>query len=430
MSWTILPMTGYVRRIVDDELDELLTGLSAVSLEGPKGVGKTATAQVRAATAYRLDSPGELQVTEADPRRLLVGAEPILIDEWQLYPSSWDLVRREVDEDGRPSRFLLTGSASPGGAPTHTGAARIVPVRMRPLSLAERGIETSVSLTSLLAGGRPAVSGTTDITLTDYVTEILTGGFPSLRGLPPRAVRAALDGYLARVVDREFPEQGMRVRHPDTLRAWMRAYAAATSTMTSYEVIRDAATPGMGNKPAKSTTLPWRDILSRLWLLDPVSAWLPSNNRFKELSSSEKHELVDPALAARLLNVTAEKLLSGESAGPPIPRDGTLLGALFESLVALNLRVYAQSAEAEVRHLRTHRGDHEVDFIVTGTDGGVVAVEVKLSATVDDDDVKHLRWLRELLGEDLRDAVLLTTGAHAYRLPDGIAVVPAALLGP
>jgi predicted AAA+ superfamily ATPase len=83
-----------------------------------------------------------------------------------------------------------------------------------------------------------------------------------------------------------------------------------------------------------------------------------------------------------------------------------------------------------VRHLRTHRGDHEVDFIVTGTDGGVVAVEVKLSATVDDDDVKHLRWLRELLGEDLRDAVLLTTGAHAYRLPDGIAVVPAALLGP
>lgn len=164
-----------------------------------------------------------------------------------------------------------------------------------------------------------------------------------------------------KVVDREFPEQGLPVRHPDTLRAWMRAYAAASSTTASYEVIRDAATPGVGNKPAKSTTIPWRDILTRLWLLDPVPAWLPTNNRFKELASAEKHQLVDPALAARLLNVTAGKLLSGGAVGPSVPRDGTLLGALFEGLVALNLRVYAQGAEAEIRHLRTHRGEHEID---------------------------------------------------------------------
>ena len=91
---------------------------------------------------------------------------------------------------------------------------------------------------------------------------------------PPGHSRAQLDGYLHRVVDREFPEQGMVVRHPDTLRAWMRAYASATSTTASHEVIRDAATPGIGNKPARSTTLPYRDILSRLWLLDPVPAWL------------------------------------------------------------------------------------------------------------------------------------------------------------
>ena len=96
-----------------------------------------------------------------------------------------------------------------------------------------------------------------------------------------------------------------------------------------------------------------------------------------------------------------------------MPRDGTFLGALFESLVALHLRLYAQVGEAQVRHLRTHRGEHEVDFIVIGTDGGIVAVEVKLSATVNNDAVSHLKWLRDTIGDALRDAVLVNTGRHA-----------------
>lgn len=210
----------------------------------------------------------------------------------------------------------------------------------------------------------------------------------------------------------------------------MRAYSAATSTTASFETIRDAATPGVGNKPSLTTTLPWRDILSRLWLLDPVPAWLPSHNKLKELASSDKHHLTDPALAARLLNATASALTSGSDSEPSIPRNGILLGALLESLVALNLRVYAQAAKAEVRHLRTQRGEHEVDFIITSADHGIIGIEVKLSATVDAADVKHLGWLRDRIGDQLLDAVLITTGTEAYRREDGIAVVPVALLGP
>lgn len=249
-------------------------------------------------------------------------------------------------------------------------------------------------------------------------------------GLTERQRRAALDRYLERVIDRDFAEQGVTVRRPDTLRAWMRAYAASTATTASFETIRDAATPGIGNKPALTTTLPWRDILTRLWILDPVSAWLPSHNKLRELASSEKHHLADPALAARLLQMTPRKLVMGGEAEPIISRDGPFLGALFESLIALNLRVYAQAAEAEVRHLRTQRGEREVDFIVIGPDGGIVAVEVKLSTMVDAPDTKHLLWLKDRLGDQLLDSVIVTTGTEAYRRDDGIAVVPAALLGP
>jgi len=94
------------------------------------------------------------------------------------------------------------------------------------------------------------------------------------------------------------------------------------------------------------------------------------------------------------------------------------------------VRVFAQSAHATVGHLRTHRDQREVDAIIERDDGRVIAAEVKLSPTVDDHDVRHLRWLGEQLGDDLLDAMVITTGRSAYRRPDGIAVVPAALLGP
>jgi len=111
-------------------------------------------------------------------------------------------------------------------------------------------------------------------------------------------------------------------------------------------------------------------------------------------------------------------------------RDGPLAGALFESLVTLSVKVYAQAAEARVSHLRTKAGEHEVDLIVGREDQRVVALEVKLTSAVSDHDVRHLVWLREQIGDDLLDAAVVTTGPYAYRRPDGIAVIPAALLGP
>jgi predicted AAA+ superfamily ATPase len=245
-----------------------------------------------------------------------------------------------------------------------------------------------------------------------------------------RGLRTQLDGYLTRIVERDFPELGHSVRNPVALRHWMQAYAAASSTSASFEKIRDAASAGHSEKPAKSTTIPYRDALERLWILDPVEAWLPSRNRIARLSAPPKHHLADPALAARLLGVDLDGLLNTTATGPPIPRDGTLLSALFESLATLSVRVYAQAAEARVSHLRTAAGAHEVNLIIERTNGGVLANEVKLTQTVDEQDVRHLKWLANQIDQELLDAVMITTGQDAYRRPDGIAVIPAGLLGP
>ncbi len=424
-------VAGYRPRVIDGELDELMASLPALVIEGAKGVGKTASASRRAATIHRLDDPAQRSIAVADPARLLDAPAPVLIDEWQYVPQSWDLVRRAIDEGAGPGRFLLTGSALPAGLGTHSGAARIVSVRMRPLALAERGIDTpTVSLRALLTGAKAPVEGHTDCRLEEYTDEILGSGFPGLRGLSGRALRAQLDGYLLRIVDRDFPELGRPVRNPAALRRWMTAYAAASSTSTSFEKIRDAATGGHGEKPAKTTTIPYRDVLERLWILDPVPPWLPTRNRIARLSAPPKHQLADPALAARLLGVDAESLLDASPAGPPIPRDGTLLGALFESLITLSIRTYAQAAEATVKHLRTARGEHEIDLILERADGRIIAIEVKLARDATDEDTRHLTWLAKQIGDSLLDAIIITTGEHAYRRRDGIAVIPAALLGP
>ena len=422
---------AYRLRVVDVELDELLPGLAAVAIEGAKGVGKTATAARRARTTFALDDPGQLEIVAADARIVDATSRPVLLDEWQRHPPLWDIVRRRVDAGAPPGSYLLTGSAAPAEAPMHSGAGRIVSVRMRPMALAERGLAPStVSVAALLSGDKPDISGTSGLTLADYVAEILASGFPGIRSLPDRARRAHLDGYLDRVIQQDFAEQGSTLRRPQALRAWLAAYAAATAGTASYATLARAATPGEGNPPAKTTTTSYRDVLAKLYVIDPVPGWMPGRNHLSKAAQAPKHHLADPALAARLLGVDAGALLRGEDAHPVIPRDGTLLGALFESLVTLSVRTYAQAAEARTLHLRTRDGLHEADLVLERADQRIVALEVKLASVPTAASVKHLTWLRDRLGSDLLDAAVITTGERAYRRQDGIAVIPAALLGP
>jgi uncharacterized protein len=418
----------YSARVIDSELEELMAGLAAIALEGPKAVGKTATALRRASTVHELDEEQQRAVAAADLDRVIDGEPPVLIDEWQRLPAIWDKVRRAVDRDATPGRFLLTGSASPEGGGSHSGAGRIVDLRMRPMALAERlpGV-ASVSLARLLDGTQGDINGRTELALSDYVDEILRSGFPGIRGLPERAREAQLATYVARVVDRDFPEL-RPVRNPARLRAWMAAYASATATTTSFEKLRQAATAGEKTPPAKTTVIRYIDVLKRLFILEPLPGWRPRTH-LRELGEAPKHHLADPALAAALVNVTRDALLAGEAPGAIKPKDGTHVGALFESLVTLSVRVYAQAAQAGVHHFRTHRGEHEVDLVVEGRNNKVLAIEVKLAATPPSDAVEQLDWFAKRFGDDVADRIIITTGHDAYRRPDGIAVIPAALLG-
>ena len=372
---------------------------------------------------WQLDDPAQRQLVQADFQLSSASPGTLLIDEWQHLPQVWDSVRRQVDDGAQPGRFLLTGSATPvDAAGTHSGAGRILSLRMRPMALHERGLITpTVSLADLLNGTAGEINGQSHFTLHDYITEITRSGLPGVMNTSNRVRNQMLDAYLQRIIDRDLPDRGFDVRKPEMLSRWLAAYAAATSTTTMYSKLLDAATGTDGQQPAKTTTLEYREQLTRLWLLDPVPGWLPTNNPIRRLQKAPKHQLADPALAARLLRLSASKLVSEAGAH--------MLGPLFEALVVLGVRVAAQAAEAEVSHLRLREGKREIDLIVEGPEGQVLAIEVKLSGTVNDADVRHLLWLRDLMPDRVVDVAVVNTGPGAYRRPDGVAVIPLALFG-
>ncbi len=184
---------GYCSRVIDTELVQLLPHLPAILLDGPKAVGKTRTAQQLAQTVVQLSDPAVRAVTLADPRLALVGPYPVLRDEWHRAPAVWDAVKLAVDEDLTGGRYILTGSAP--SSTTHSGAGRIPSIRMRPLTLLERGVyQPSVSLSALM---RPedqdaTLQGACELGLKDYADLIVDSGFPGLQQLPQPALRKQL----------------------------------------------------------------------------------------------------------------------------------------------------------------------------------------------------------------------------------------------
>ncbi len=421
----------YQKRVIDGLLDSYLEEVGAILLDGPKSVGKTVTAKERAKTTFELDDPAAHQIVSADPSWALSQPAPVLFDEWQRLPSIWDAVKREVSRRNTTNGpFILTGSAYVPDVTTHSGAGRFLEIRMRPMTLPERGVCSPIFSIGALMSGQQAISlSSSSLKLKDYVDEITASGFPGIRNLTLNARQAMLESYITTIINKDMKEAGHSVRKPERLRAWLKSYAAATSTTTSWEKIRAAATPGQTQMIAKTTTLPYIETLEALRIIDSVPGWLPTNSHLREVGQAPKHHLADPALTAVLLGETSESLLRGTSDTKRNFGDSTLLGALFESLVVLNVRVFAQANHFALSHMRTIDQRHEVDIILESRNGDVMALEVKLSSLVHDKDVRHLLWLKDKLGEKLKEMVVVTTGSSAYRRSDGVAVIPLALLG-
>lgn len=406
-------------------LDEHLHAMGAVLVEGVKGCGKTATARQQARSEVLLDMDPDAELRAAlDPRLLLDGATPRLLDEWQRAPRIWDAVRRAVDDRGLPGQFILTGSATPRDhAGRHSGAGRFGTLRMRTMTLVEKQATTpTVSVAELLTGAAP-VPANCPLTVHDYIGHILTGGWPLLVGADLRAARTYLEGYLDIIVEHDIDEVSGAARNPRLVRRFLHAYAQLVAQTANLSTIMRRALGSVDDPadvPSRDTAQLYLDALRRMMIVDEVQAWEPSVRSSKRLTTTPKRLLADPSLAAALLRLSPSRMLD----------DLETTGFLFESLVAHDLRIHAEAAGASCYHYREAEGRLEVDYVVETRDGDWIGVEVKLGGSGIDRAVTSLRRLADRVPRSPKALIVVTGTALAHTTPEGVHIVPLGLLGP
>lgn len=338
---------AYRPRIVDKELAQLLKAVGAVVVEGPKAVGKTATATQQAGSIVALDTDAAARTAaDTDPRLILDGATPRLIDEWQVVPPVWNHVRREVDRRERPGQFILTGSAVPADdVSRHTGAGRVARLRMRPMTLFEQSYSTGqVSLTTLFEGREPGPAES-EMTIPQLVHRVCAGGWPAMQALNVADAQQALRSYLDEIARVDIHRLDGVTRDPERIRRVMRSLARNIATQAAITVI--AADTAADDEPVHRRTVPeYLAAMERLMVVEDQPAWTPQLRSRSQLRTAPKRHYVDPCLAVAALRASPEQLLA----------DLEYFGFLFESLVVRDLRVYSQLQGGECCTIETTLG--------------------------------------------------------------------------
>ena len=425
-----LTKKNYTKRLVDDEITELLKIFGAISIEGPKYCGKTWTASNHANSSVLLtksDNPN------SDYQKALINREliytndyPELIDEWQSIEQIWDDVRTKCDEDGESGKFILTGSSVPVDSKKifHSGAGRICKLNMYTMSLFESGdSEGTVSLTDLFDNKDVAVNLKTKPTIEKLADLIIRGGWPASLKYDRKNYYRLPESYIEDVLDHDINYDGVS-RDKEKMRMLLRSLARNESTLvTNEKLVNDIEdyTNKENYQVSRNTVADYLNVLKNIHLIKeqlPYSLKIRSSVR---VGKNSKRHFIDPSLACSVLGLKQEQLM----------KDLELFGFMFESLVIRDLRIYIEYLGGRIYHFHDNNTGEEVDAIVELRDGNYGAIEVKLGVGKIDEAANNL--LKFSKNCDVPPKFLCVICGmidYAYRRKDSVYVIPITALKP
>lgn len=420
----------YYERLIEEQIALKLKTSGAMVVAGPKFCGKTTTCMLYQKSFVKLNTKQAIAMARMNPKAVLVGENPRLIDEWQKAPDIWNQVKDELDFNYEFGKYILTGSSTPADKTEvhHSGAGRITPLNMRPMTLWEsKESKGTVSLNDLFNDGENFPwDMNQDFTLEDVAFLLCRGGWP-IAVLAPRdiALEITKNYYNGLFVFEDSENERFRNKKPEVLRMILRSYArnisseAAVSTIISD--IRQSNERTMDTK----TYDDYMEALKDLYIIEDLEAWNPNIRSKTSIRSTPTRHFVDTSIACRSLGVSPGDLM----------RDLDSFGLFFEDFAVRDLSVYAGSMGGVVKHYRDNAG-LECDAVVHLEDGRWGGIEIKLGGDdLINDGAESLKKLRDKIVEKSDEKapsflLVLTAVGGAYKRDDGVFVASINLLKP
>ena len=420
----------YISRLVEKEIEMKLKTAGAVVVAGPKFCGKTTTCMLYQKSFIKLNTKQAIQIARINPKGVLEGEKPRLIDEWQKAPDIWNQVKDDLDFDYVFGKYILTGSSTPADKTEvhHSGAGRITPVRMRPMTLWESGESNgSVSLEDLFDGGLNFPwNMNADWSLEDTAFLLCRGGWP-ISVLAPKefSLEITKNYYNGLFVFDDCENEKFRNRKPEVLRMILRSYARHVSTEAAISTIIEDVKQNNERTMDPKTFDEYMEALKDLYIIEDIEAWNPNIRSKTSIRNTPTRHFVDTSIACRALGITPADLMN----------DLTSFGLFFEDMAVRDLYVYASSLGGTVKHYRDNAG-LECDAVIHLEDGRWGAVEIKLGG---DDLIEagasSLKTLRDKIIKKSDEKapsflLVLTATGGAYKRDDGVFVAPINTLKP
>ena len=420
----------YYQRLIEEAIDRKLKSSGAVLVAGPKFCGKTTTCMLYQKSFVKLNTKQAISMARMDPKGVLVGEKPRLIDEWQKAPDIWNQVKDDLDFNYEFGKYILTGSSTPADKTEihHSGAGRITPLLMRPMSLWEsRESKGTVSLNDLFEGGKTYPwDMNTEFTLDDVAFLLCRGGWP-VSVLAPReiALEVTKNYYSGLFVFEDSENERFRNKKPEVLRMILRSFARNISTEAAVSTILADIRQSNERTMDVKTYDDYMEALKDLYIIEDMESWNPNIRSKTSIRSTPTRHFVDTSIACRSLGVSPDDL----------KRDLNSFGLFFEDFAVRDLRIYAETLGGMVKHYRDNAG-LECDAVVHLEDGRWAGIEIKLGGDdLINEGAASLKTLRNKIVEKSDEQapsflLVLTAIGGAYQREDGVFVAPINLLRP
>lgn len=420
----------YYKRLVEKEIELKLKTSGAVVVAGPKFCGKTTTCMLYQKSFVKLNTRQSIAMARLNSKAMLVGEKPRLIDEWQKAPDIWNQVKDDLDFNYEFGKYILTGSSTPADKTEvhHSGAGRIAPVRMRPMTLWESGdSKGTISLENIFDGGNTfSWDMNEEFTLENVAYLMCRGGWP-VSVLAPKeiAIEVTKNYWNGLFVFEDCENERFRNKKPEVLKMIIRSFARHISTEAAISTIIADVRQSNERTMDTKTFDDYMEALKDLYIVEDMEAWNPNIRSKTSIRSTPTRHFVDTSIACRSLGVSPEDLLS----------DLESFGLFFEDMAVRDLRVYASVLGGEVRHYRDNAG-LECDAVVHLEDGRWGAIEIKLGGDkLIEEGATSLKTLKAKIEQKSDERapsflMVLTAVGSSYLREDGVYVTPINLLKP